>query len=431
MVGDSISILCTGDVHLGRHPTRIPSDLDGRQFSPTAVWQEIVETARRREIDLVALTGDVVDRENRYFEAYGAVEEGIQQLAAADIPTVAVAGNHDYDVFPRLVEELDVDALHLLGADGTWQRGSIELAGGRTIHLDGWSFPRSHVYESPLDAYDLEAAAEPTLGLIHADVSATTSEYAPVELDSLLETDVDGWLLGHIHQSRVHNESDPFVCYPGSPQPLDPGERAGHGPWLLEVDESGSITAEQLPSASLRYDRLEIDVTGATDTKALPSLIREHLETEFADAATGTLELLLVRLTLTGRTEAHTEIHDRAETIVTDLGMKLDGTDVRIESIAADTQPAIDLPSLADGDSPAAYLAALLLSLEEGDHEEYEDVLDDALDAMRETHQASAYRELRQEDFVESPTRQDAIEMVRTQARLLLDELQAQREGTP
>ena len=429
MVGDPISILCTGDVHLGRHPTRIPSDLDGRQFSPNAVWQEIVETARRREIDLVALTGDVVDRENRYFEAYGDIEEGIKQLAAANIPTVAVAGNHDYDVFPRLIDELDVDALHLLGADGNWQRESIDLPGGRTIHLDGWSFPRSHVLESPLDTYDLEAAEEPTLGLLHADVNTQASEYAPVDLGSLLETDVDGWLLGHIHRDQVHSESDPLVLYPGSPQPLDPGERAGHGPWLLEIDERGSIAHEQLPLSSLRYDRLEIDVSGITDPKALPSVIREQLEAEFGNAATGLLELLLVRLTLTGRTEAHSKIHEQTETIVTDLGMKVGGTTVRIESIEVDTQPAIDLESLADGDSPAAYLADLLLSLDEGDDEAYEDVLEAAFNAMREAHQASTYRELRQENFIESPTREDAIDAVRAQARLLLDELQSQREG--
>ena len=89
MHGENLNLLCTGDVHLGRHPTRIPSEIDGQQFSPKSVWQSTVNEAIRRRVDAVVITGDVVDRENRYFEAYGAFEAGISRLEAEEIPVVA------------------------------------------------------------------------------------------------------------------------------------------------------------------------------------------------------------------------------------------------------------------------------------------------------------------------------------------------------
>lgn len=77
-MSEEVSILCTSDIHIGRHPTRIPTDLDGPNFSPKAIWQSTVDEAIDRDVDAVVVTGDVVDRENRYFEAYGAFEEGVR-----------------------------------------------------------------------------------------------------------------------------------------------------------------------------------------------------------------------------------------------------------------------------------------------------------------------------------------------------------------
>lgn len=78
---DGIKILCTGDLDLGRRPTRVPSGR--REFGVAYVWEKIVETAIAWRVDLVVLTGDVVDRENRYFEAMGPIEQGLRKLRDA------------------------------------------------------------------------------------------------------------------------------------------------------------------------------------------------------------------------------------------------------------------------------------------------------------------------------------------------------------
>lgn len=428
-----LTLLCTGDVHLGRHPTRIPSEIDGQRFSPTSVWQSTVDEAIRRDVDAVLLTGDVVDRENRYFEAYGAFEAGVTRLAEAEIQTVAVAGNHDHDVLPRLVRELDQDALQLVGADGDWDRVTLSQNGEPRLHVDGWSFPTEHVVHSPLESYDGSPDADvPVIGVLHADLDATGSEYAPVSSNELLGEPVDAWVLGHIHRPAVHNEGDPFVLYPGSPQALDPGERGAHGPWELRIDESGQLTADQLPLATVRYDRVEVDVSGAEDPKAIPPMVRDRIgERIRSGVETGPLELLLARVRLTGRTAAHADVHRRKGAIEEDLGLTVDATTVRVESIEVDTKPDVDLETLAQGESPAACVADLLLSIEDGTvTDEYGSLVRDALASIQEAQESGAYRVLGRQGELETPAEDDAVETLESQARLLLDELLEQKEAT-
>ena len=60
----------------------------------------------------------------------------------------------------------------------------------------GWSFPIRHVREDPMVDCPEVAGELPTVGLLHCDLDASGSLYAPVTLRSLLRPGVDAWLLG-------------------------------------------------------------------------------------------------------------------------------------------------------------------------------------------------------------------------------------------
>ena len=115
---NDIHLLCTGDLHLGRHPTRIPGEYDSRNYSPISIWKKIVEKAVNLKVDAVIFSGDIIDRENRFYEAFGPLESGIKKLEEQDIFTFAVAGNHDYDVLTTINRNLKSDHFHLVGIDG-------------------------------------------------------------------------------------------------------------------------------------------------------------------------------------------------------------------------------------------------------------------------------------------------------------------------
>jgi DNA repair exonuclease SbcCD nuclease subunit len=421
-----------GDLHLGRHPSRIPDDLDSSELSPKSVWLSTVQKATGRGVDAVVIAGDVVDQENRYFEAYGAFEDGVAQLDDQGIPVVVVAGNHDFDVLPEMVDNLDIDALKFLGRGGEWERWTLERDGDSLAHFDGWSFPAEQVYESPIDEYDLpEADDAPQIGVLHGDLDSRGSRYAPVESSDLRDTSAVTWLLGHIHSPGIRIDSRPLVLYPGSPQPLDPGEQRAHGPWMVTIQQTGDVRAEQVPLASIRYDHVEVDVSGADDPQEVTSIIsaeiKEHVRSELDIRS---LELSLVRVQLTGRTDAHSTLVEQHRSMEQDLGFREGSVSVRVETIEVDTRPAINLEDLADGDNAAAYLAELLLEIENGaPRENYRNVIDDSLTAIRQTHSANAYNPLRRETELDDPDEAAAIKRLEEQARLLLDRLLSQKEG--
>lgn len=433
-MAESVSLLVTGDLHLGRHPTRIPEDLDGPEFSPRAIWDATVQEAVSRDVDAVVVTGDVLDQENQFFGAYGPFESGAQELDGSGIPLVLVAGNHDVNGIPRLVEELNLPGVHLLGAGGVWERWTLEPDNGPDIHFDGWSFPSVHVGESPLEGYDLEDDPNGlTVGVIHGDLDASSSIYAPLSTDRLVDTPPVAWLLGHIHKPGVRRNSGPFVLYPGSPQPLSPVERGPHGPWLVKLAPNGEVDCEQLPLATLRYDGLQVDVSSANDLEGLPGLltgeIREHMR---EDVDLTHLELCLLRLKVVGRSRAHADLERKHETVVEQLDFREEGVAVRVETVEVRTRPPIDLEDLARGqDSPTAWLADFLLTLEDGDEdldERRKRLISEALSRLREAHRASAYRDLRRYVEPQEPDRDEAVETLRRQAWLLLDTLVRQKE---
>src|SRR5699024_6038280 len=112
-------------MHLGRPPAAIPDDLHARrqQLGPDIAWSRAVDAAVQHRVDAVLLGGDLVDQERDFFVAYGQLKAGVQKLAASGIRILAVAGNHDTEVLPRLADE--IDALELLGRNGQWQTQKV------------------------------------------------------------------------------------------------------------------------------------------------------------------------------------------------------------------------------------------------------------------------------------------------------------------
>nr|WP_272508448.1 metallophosphoesterase [Salinibacter ruber] len=109
--------MCTGDLHLGRYPSRTQSR--DRAWAADSVWADTVSYAVEQAVDVVALTGDVVDDQNKRYEALGPLQRGLRRLEEAGIPVVAVAGNHDFDALPRLAEMVEAEHFHLLGRGGS------------------------------------------------------------------------------------------------------------------------------------------------------------------------------------------------------------------------------------------------------------------------------------------------------------------------
>lgn len=422
-------ILCTGDLHIGRRPSRLPGDAGGRHACAT-LWHRIVDVALDERVDLVALSGDLVDQGNSYFEAVGPLEAGLRRLAQAGIPAVAVAGNHDHDVLPRLVDTLGAGHFHLLGRGGRWERLTLERPGG-TVHVDGWSFPREHVDRSPLLDY-APAASDgiPVLGLLHADLGASASRYAPVTLGELRGAPVAFWLLGHVHLPALHDEGGAPVLYPGSPQPMDPGEAGCHGVWLLELSAGERPAVRRLPLATVRYEVVDMDV-GAL---AADGDVERHVVTTMGAALDRVLgeghrpEWLACRLRVGGRTASAAALEARLAPLADTALLTRDGVTAVVETVQLALRPALDLDELARGHDAPAMLARLIQALETGTLDAAQErLVRDACGRVADVGLLKAYRDLPPQPAEQRlAVTRDAL---RLQATRLLETLLASREG--
>ena len=358
-------------MHLGRTPSRLPPELRASELGPAEAWRRTVDAALNLDVKAVLLAGDVVDRDDDFFEAYRALEGGVRKLADAGIDVVGVAGNHDVKVLPRLARH--IPQFRLLGEGGRWE--SCRIEGGReALTLWGWSFPQARVLHSPLRDCTFDPAPGINLGLLHCDRDAgPESPYAPIARQELEQAGLDGWLLGHIHKPDALSAASPNG-YLGSLTGMDRGEPGPRGPWLVTVAGGDITEVEHLPLAPLRWEPLDVDLEGIAEPfQAKERLLAAVTELDgrvaSLDCAPNAVGLSVV---LTGRTglgnaaldgisrEDRDEIHAGAA-----------GTRYFIASAHPDTRPEIDLEELAGRQDPVGLLAVRLLWLErpEGDPE--------------------------------------------------------------
>ncbi len=422
-----LKLLAVGDLHLGRRPTRLPEDLAGMggDFGPGQAWERLVNRAIEEGVEAVALAGDVVDREDHYYEAYRQLQAGVMKLTEAGIRVLGVVGNHDVAVLPRLADQ--IPEFELLGRDGQWECSTIH-ARGESVHLWGWSFPAPRVTDSPLAGHVFELRPDgPNLGLLHCDRDQPGSAYAPVGSRELESAGLDGWLLGHIHRPDALAAPHPNG-YLGSVTGLHPGEYGDRGPWLIRVRAGRIESMDQWIQAPLRYARLDLDLTELDE----PEQARGHLleAVRDLDKRLATLdtppEATGLRIRLTGRCrfgEAVLDLFsddDRAHLFSSNGGSRY-----FVEQLVSATRPEIDLEKLAREPTPPGLLARKLLLLDEPDENaERQSMIDQARHRLREQAGKSRWNEL----SVDPPDPISTAEYLRESGLRLLERLLAQRQ---
>ncbi|CAN5773129.1 DNA repair exonuclease [soil metagenome] len=429
-----MKILCTADLHMGRRPSRLPSHIDSGELSSTRCWAVIVDTAIEERVNLIALSGDIVDQANRYYEAVGPFEEGVKRLAGAGIRVVAVAGNHDHETLVAIARNFAPEVFTLIGRGGNWERVTIERDGQPVLHVDGWSFPQASYTDDPLREYrPAPSGGVPVLGLLHGDLDAAASRYAPVRLADLRSHPAALWLLGHVHAPALREEEEQVtVLYPGSPQAMDPGEAGWHGVWIAEIDGAKRFSLRRVPITTVRYDSVEVDVGGEQsmgDVDArVSNAVRNHLR-ETLESGCGPLRYLSLRLRMVGRSTLHGELSRRMPQIVSELEMTEGGIVALVEQIEVATRPAFDLAELARGSDAPAIVARLALAIEAGELDaDQEALLQSATRAASEVSGTRAYRQI-QDDQSGGATSGAAVrQFLHEHSLLLLDSLLAQKE---
>ena len=420
-----MKIIAIGDMHLGRLPSRLAPDLpdNARDYGPSGAWERAVQTALDAGVTAVLLAGDVVEREDDFFEAYRELERGVKKLADAGIAVIGVAGNHDVKVLPRLAKQLP--RFRLLGAGGNWEPCLIS-DGKESVTLWGWSFPSARVNTSPLQDTTFARAPGLNLGLLHCDRDGGASDYAPVTNLELERARLDGWLLGHIHKPDALSEASPNG-YLGSLTGLDPGESGPRGPWIATIAGGRLSALQQLPLAPLRWERLDVDIADISEPVEVKERLLQVIRNldEQVSSGKNRPKAVGLRITFTGRTrfgsKALREIsQEDRNSIYSGTG----NTHYFIEDLRTGTRPEIDLQTLAQRPDPPGLLARRLLWLDRPEgHRERDELVARARERLQAQAQQPRWADLPGCD-------PDPVQWLRASGFRALDRLLAQ-SGDP
>ena len=396
-MGEGAALLAIGDVHLGTRCSGVPDSasswgIDADALTPAAALRLATDFAIERNVAAVLFAGDVVESANARFEAIPPLEESVRRLRDAGIDVIAVAGNHDVEALPRLASLLD--GFTLLGAGGTWESRVVARDGAPVAEIVGWSFGERIVRQSPLaellsQPLEPAQASVPRIGLLHADLNAHRSVYAPVRQAELDDTGYDAWLLGHIHKPSIEDLSAGPGSRPsgylGSLVGLDPSETGPRGPWLVTLDGQRGLRLEHVPLAPVRWEPIAVCVEGIDHAEDVADRLLSEAEGLFRRIGRDGPAPRVLGLTarLTGSSPCRDDIAGRiANGDWDNLQRVVDGTAIFFRRIVPAVSPRLALAEIAGGDDPAALLARRLIALGRGDDRSRE-LIDEARAALK------------------------------------------------
>ncbi|MDF5711251.1 MAG: exonuclease SbcCD subunit D [Nostoc sp. S4] len=123
-------LIHTSDWHLGRH-------LKGKDRTPEIEFalQELLRQAKELEVDAVLIAGDIFETPNPPSEAERVAYQFFEGLRTAQIPAIAIAGNHDSaSRFDGIANLVSLAGVHILGKPRSVKQGgliSLETPNGR------------------------------------------------------------------------------------------------------------------------------------------------------------------------------------------------------------------------------------------------------------------------------------------------------------
>ncbi len=284
-----MKILHTGDVHLDSPFSRLDAaHAAARRDDLRAAFVRMMRFARESAVDMILIAGDLfedtfVSREttamlSREFSAFGK-------------PVVIAPGNHDSfcagsiwekNLFPENVYVFATSALTRFSFDG--------------VDVYGYAFTEPSMNFSPLSGVRVSNPSHINLLCAHGDLTSPLSVYCPLTRADIAAFGADYTALGHIHNPEdiVANGTRAYA-YCGCLEGRGPDEVGMKGGVLVEIEKEGpvaSVRAQRIRFSARRYERLEIDCTGA-DTLAF---IEESLQREIEKHGFGADTLLRAAL---------------------------------------------------------------------------------------------------------------------------------------
>ncbi len=334
-----VTFLHAADIHLDSPLLKLEryegAPVDALRGATRRALENLVELALSIPVDFVLIVGDLYDRDWKDYNTGLYFAAQMSRLREADIPVFLIFGNHD--AASRITRTLRLPAnVRQMPSD---RPATIRLdTHGVAIHGQGYTAPKvtrdlSAAYPPRLDGYF-------NIGMLHTSANGREGyePYAPCRIEDLVGKGYDYWALGHVHEREIIHET-PHIVFPGNIQGRHIREVGPKGCCLIEVDDGNNVNLEFRALDVIRWARLGVDISSASDGDAALDLFCDALETALAEADGLPLA---ARVELTGPCRAHDILSGDADHWIQQIratATDLSGGQVWIEKVKFNTRP--------------------------------------------------------------------------------------------
>ena len=301
-----LSFIHAADLHLdspfrgirSEAPEGVAKELREATFR---AYENIISLCISEGVDALLVAGDIYDGADRSLRAQLRFVDGLNRLERSGIRSFVCHGNHD--PLDGWEARLSLPPGSVRFGPGVSGEPVFPDAPERaTVH--GISYPQRVVTDNLSAHFPAASATGFNVGLLHANVGGNTGHdnYSPCTVDDLSTTGMDYWALGHVHTRQVLRQSHPMVAYPGNPQGRNPRETGERGVFLVQVDDFGAVSMEFRPVDVVRWEFVEVNISGMETEQELLDGIDGALDA-CLESASG--RSVVCRLVLRGRGPLH------------------------------------------------------------------------------------------------------------------------------
>ena len=312
--------------------------------------ENLVELAIEQKVDFVLIAGDLYYGDWKDHNTGLFFVSQMVRLREADIPVIAISGNHD--AANKMTKSLRLpDNVEWLShrRPQTAKTKRLEELG---VAVHGRSYAKAAELENLALEYPDKSPGMFNIGLLHTSLTGAKGHerYAPCSLDDQRSKGYDYWALGHVHQRQVACD-DPHVVFSGNIQGRHIRETDAKGCYLVAVDDRGSVDLEFQRLDVFRWAVCNVSATGAERPGDVLDLFSDELSRLIAkhdDIA------LAVRVQVAGRCLAHDQlVADQVHWTnqFRSTALEIGGGRVWIEKVKFATSPerAVKLAPMTDG----------------------------------------------------------------------------------
>lgn len=291
----AVRFIHTADIHLGK--TYRHSNGEAARYNDFfRTLAAIVADALAEKVDFVVIAGDLFHTGQILPQTFARTIETLQPLKDANIPCIAVEGNHDW--IHRRDSISWMEALSQMGYLRLLRPSRTEEGGYHFVPFDEEQGVGGHLLVGDLNIYGLGYVGAQAGNHVERICEAVTTDhnlllfhvgiwsFSPVEIGNMkpeeslpLAERFEYLALGHGHKPYIVEtpEGRPYGFNPGSPERVNFGEQKYEKGYYLVNMEKGRFGHEFRSTDPRPMQAVVVDLDGVSDAEQALGIFRDHL----------------------------------------------------------------------------------------------------------------------------------------------------------